>query len=114
LINCNNYDLQLFAWSKSSISQTGYAFQYTTEGSNNRAGWSDPALDNQIKRFENLLSSTQLTAEKVAAEKLLWSNFWTIQLYQWPGVGAWNKDVKGVVPSPLNPNTTWNYWALGY
>jgi peptide/nickel transport system substrate-binding protein len=114
LINCNSYDLQLFAWSKSSISQTGYAFQYTTEGSNNRAGWSDPALDNQIKRFENLLSSTQLIAEKVAAEKLLWSNFWTIQLYQWPGVGAWNKDVKGVVPSPLNPNTTWNYWALGY
>jgi peptide/nickel transport system substrate-binding protein len=114
LLSCNTYDVATFAWSKSSISQTGYAPQYSSEGSNNRGGWNDPQLDTLLKVFENSLSSTQLISAKIAAERQLWSNYFTLQQYQWPGVAAWNKDVKNVLPSPLNPNTTWNYWALGY
>ncbi len=114
LLNCNNYDVATFAWSKSAISQTGTTPQYASDGSNNRFGWTDSTLDNLLKRFEDSLSSTQLISAKIAAERQLWSNYWTLQLYQWPGVAAWNKDVKNVLPSPLNPNTTWNYWALGY
>ena len=114
LINCNNYDVMTFAWSKSSISQTGYYPQYASDGSNNRAGWNDPALDTLLRKFEDSLSATQLISAKIAAERQLWSNYWTLQEYQWPGVAAWNKDVKNVLPAPLNPNTTWNYWQLGY
>jgi peptide/nickel transport system substrate-binding protein len=114
LINCNNYDVMTFAWSKSSISQTGYYPQYASDGSNNRAGWNDPALDTLLRKFEDSLSATQLISAKIAAERQLWSNYWTLQQYQWPGVAAWNKDVKNVLPAPLNPNTTWNYWQLGY
>jgi peptide/nickel transport system substrate-binding protein len=114
LINCNNYDVMTFAWSKSSISQTGYYPQYASDGSNNRGGWNDPALDTLLRKFEDSLSATQLISAKIAAERQLWSNYWTLQEYQWPGVAAWNKDVKNVLPAPLNPNTTWNYWQLGY
>ncbi len=114
LIDCNNYDVFTFAWSKSSISQTGYYAQYASDGSNNRGGWNDPALDTLLRKFEDSLSATQLISAKIAAERQLWSNYWTLQEYQWPGVAAWNKDVKNVLPNPLNPNTTWNYWQLGY
>lgn len=114
LLNCNNYDVFTFAWSKSAISQTGTNPQYQSDGSNNRAGWNDPALDTLLKKFEGSLSATEIVAAKIAAEKQLWSNFWTIGEYQWPGVSAWNKDLKNVLPSPLNPNVVWNYWALGY
>ncbi len=114
LLNCNNYDVSTFAWSKSAISQTGTTPQYASDGSNNRAGWSDPTLDTLLKKFEDTLSATQLISAKIAAERQLWSNYWTLQQYQWPGVAAWNKDVKNVLPNPLNPNTTWNYWQLGY
>ena len=114
LLNCNNYDVSTFAWSKSAISQTGTTPQYASDGSNNRAGWSDPVLDNLLKKFEDTLSATQLISAKIAAERQLWSNYWTLQQYQWPGVAAWNKDLKNVLPNPLNPNTTWNYWQLGY
>jgi peptide/nickel transport system substrate-binding protein len=114
LLNCNNYDVSTFAWSKSAISQTGTTPQYASDGSNNRAGWNDPTLDTLLKRFEDSLSATQLISAKIAAERQLWSNYWTLQQYQWPGVAAWNKDVKNVLPNPLNPNTTWNYWQLGY
>lgn len=114
LLNCNNYDVATFAWSKSAISQTGTNPQYETTGSNNRAGWSDSVLDGLLKRFEVSLSATELITAKINAEKQLWSNYWTIGEYQWPGVSAWNKDLKNVLPSPLNPNVVWNYWALGY
>lgn len=114
LLNCNNYDVMTFAWAKSAISQTGTNPQYQSDGSNNRAGWNDPALDTLLKRFEVSLSATEIVAAKIAAERQLWSNYWTIGEYQWPGVSAWNKDLKNVLPSPLNPNVVWNYWALGY
>jgi hypothetical protein len=114
LLNCNNYDVATFAWSKSAISQTGTNPQYETTGSNNRAGWSDSVLDGLLKKFESSLSATEIVNAKIAAERQLWSNFWTIGEYQWPGVSAWNKDLKNVLPSPLNPNVVWNYWALGF
>jgi hypothetical protein len=114
LLNCNNYDVATFAWSKSAISQTGTNPQYETTGSNNRAGWSDSVLDGLLKKFETSLSATEIVNAKIAAERQLWSNFWTIGEYQWPGVSAWNKDLKNVLPSPLNPNVVWNYWALGF
>jgi hypothetical protein len=114
LLNCNNYDVSTFAWSKSSISQTGTTPQYASDGSNNRAGWNDPTLDTLLKKFEDRLTDAQLISAKIAAERRLWSNYWTLQQYQWPGVAAWNKKLKNVLPSPLNPNTTWNYWQLGY
>jgi ABC-type oligopeptide transport system substrate-binding subunit len=114
LINCNNYDMITFAWSKSAISQTGTNPQYQSTGGNNRAGWNDPALDTLLKKFETSLSATELIQAKIDAEKQLWSNYWTMGEYQWPGVSAWNKDLKNVLPSPLNPNVVWNYWALGF
>jgi len=114
LLNCNNYDAAHFAWSKSAISQTGTNPQYQSDGSNNRAGWNDPALDTLLKRFEGPLSATEIISAKIAAERQLWSNFWTLQVYQWPGVAAWNKDLKNVLPSPLNPNVVWNYWQLTF
>lgn len=114
LINCNVYDVITFAWSKSAISQTGTNPQYETTGSNNRAGWSDSVLDGLLKKFETSLSATEIVNAKIAAERQLWSNYWTLGEYQWPGVSAWNKDLKNVLPSPLNPNVVWNYWALGF
>jgi peptide/nickel transport system substrate-binding protein len=114
LINCNSYDVVTFAWSRSAISQTGSNANYESTGSNNRAGWVDEGVDLLTKKLETNLSATELLATKIALEKRIWGNYWTLPQYQWPGVSAWNKDLKNVLPSPLNPNVTWNYWALGY
>ncbi|MEY4418388.1 MAG: hypothetical protein RIQ88_826 [Actinomycetota bacterium] len=113
-LNCNDYDVYDFAWSKSAISQTGTNPQYQSTGGNNAAGWNDPALDAALAVFEGNLTATQVTSAKIAAEKILWSNYYSLPLYQWPGMAAWNSNLKGVLPSPLNPNVVWNYWQLGY
>jgi peptide/nickel transport system substrate-binding protein len=113
-LDCNDYDVADFAWSRSSISQTGNNAQYITLGGNNGYGWSDPAVDSAFNVFEGALSATELVTASVNAEKLLYSHYWSLPLYQWPGVASWNSDLKGILYNPLNPNLVWNYWAWTY
>jgi hypothetical protein len=113
-LDCNDYDVADFAWSRSAISQTGSNAQYITEGGNNSYGWSDAAVDSAFNVFEGALSATELLTAQINAEKAIYSHYWTIGLYQWPGVASWNKDLKGLLFNPLNPNLVWNYWAWTY
>ncbi|MBJ7280928.1 MAG: hypothetical protein JHD31_03560 [Rhodoluna sp.] len=113
-LDCNDYDVADFAWSRSAISQTGSNAQYITEGGNNGYGWSDAAVDSAFNVFEGALSATELLTAQINAEKAIYSHYWTIGLYQWPGVASWNKDLKGLLFNPLNPNLVWNYWAWTY
>ncbi len=113
-LDCNDYDVADFAWSRSAISQTGSNAQYITEGGNNGYGWSDPVVDSAFNVFEGALSATELLTAQINAEKAIYSHYWTIGLYQWPGVASWNKDLKGLLFNPLNPNLVWNYWAWTY
>ena len=113
-LDCNDYDVADFAWSRSAISQTGSNANYITLGGNNGYGWSDSAVDAAFNVFEGALSATELVTAQINAEKLLYSHYWSLPLYQWPGVAAWNSDLKGVLYNPLNPNLVWNYWAWTY
>ena len=113
-LDCNDYDVALFAWSRSAISQTGSNAQYITTGGNNSTGWSNAAVNAAFNKFESSLTATELIAAKIAAEKLVAEQYWSLPLYQWPGVASWNKALKGVLYNPLNPNVVWNYWAFTY
>jgi len=113
-LDCNDYDVADFAWSRSAISQTGNNAQYITEGGNNGYGWSDSAVDAAFNVFEGALSATELVTAQINAEKLLYSHYWSLPLYQWPGVASWNSDLKGILYNPLNPNLVWNYWSWTY
>ncbi len=113
-LDCNDYDVADFAWSRSAISQTGNNANYITLGGNNGYGWSDSAVDSAFNVFEGALSATELVTAQVNAEKLLYSHYWSLPLYQWPGVASWNSDLKGVLYNPLNPNLVWNYWSWTY
>jgi peptide/nickel transport system substrate-binding protein len=113
-LDCNDYDVADFAWSRSAISQTGNNAQYITNGGNNGYGWADPAVDTAFDAFAGNLSATELVTASINAEKLLYSHYWSLPLYQWPGVASWNSDLKGILYNPLNPNLVWNYWAWSY
>ncbi len=114
LLDCNNFDAAQFAWVKTGLSQTGTNPQYESDGGNNSAGWSDATMDSLLGEFEKIQTATSLITTKINAEKRLWSNYWTLPIYQWPGASAWNKDLKNIFPSPLAPNVTWNFWSITY
>ena len=113
-LNCNKYDVSVFAWAPSSVSQTGTNANFQSDGSNNHYGWNDAAVDAATHALEGSLTDAQLSAQYLAAEKAIYANAWSLPLYQWPGVAAYNSSLKNVLPSPLVPNIVWNYWAWSY
>jgi ABC-type transport system substrate-binding protein len=113
-LNCNTYDVAMFAWAPSSVSQTGTNANFQSDGSNNHYGWNDAAVDTQTHALEGSLTDAQLSAAYLAAEKAIYANAWSLPLYQWPGVIAYNNQLKNIKPSPLVPNVVWNYWSWSY
>ena len=110
LLDNPSYDVAMFAWAPSSVSQTGTNPNYQSNGTNNHYGWNDPALDKVLISLEAPLSQAQVVSKYTAADKLVIGNFWTLPLYQWPQVSAYNKQLKNIKASPLIPNLVWNYW----
>jgi len=113
-LNCNTYDVAMFAWAPSSVSQTGTNANFQNDGSNNHYGWNDAAVNTATHALEGSLTDAQLSATYLAAEKAIYSNAWSLPLYQWPGVIAYNNQLKNIKPSPLVPNVVWNYWSWSY
>lgn len=105
-----SYDVAMFAWSPTAVSQTGNNANYQSDGGNNFYGWNDPALDTVLHSLEKPLTQAQITAATLKADKIVMDHAWTLPLYQWPQVTAYNSIVKGIKPSPLSPNIVWNYW----
>jgi peptide/nickel transport system substrate-binding protein len=113
-LDCNYFDSAEFAWVMTGLSQTRSNANYESDGSNNSAGWNDSTLDTLFSQFEKEQTATSLITTKINAEKQLWSNYYSLPMFQWPGAAAWSSDIKNVLPNPLAPEVTWNPWALGY
>ena len=105
-----SYDVAMFAWAPSAVSQTGSNANYQSDGSNNHYGWNDADVDAATHALEGLLSPAQVTAKYLAADKQVIGNAWSLPLYQWPQVSAYSSDLQGIKPGPLVPNLLWNYW----
>jgi peptide/nickel transport system substrate-binding protein len=105
-----SYDVAMFAWSPTSVSQTGTNSQYQSDGANNHYGWKNADLDTVLHGLEKPLTQAQITDAQLKADKIIMSQAWTLPLYQWPSVAAYNELIKGIEPSPLSPNIVWNYW----
>ena len=113
-LDCNYFDSAEFAWVMTGLSQTRSNANYESDGGNNSAGWNDPTLDSLFSQFEKEQTATSLITTKINAERQLWSNYYSLPMFQWPGAAAWSSDIKGVLPNPLAPEVTWNPWSLGY
>ena len=110
LLDDPSYDVAMFAWAPQVVSQTGNNANYQSDGGNNHYGWNDPALDKILHSLEAPLTTAQITAKYLAADKIIMDSAWTLPLYQWPSVAAYSSKLKNVKPSPLIPNMVWNYW----
>ena len=110
----NSYDVAFFAWCPSSNSQTGTNANFRSNGGNNHIGYASDAMDAILDKLETKLSSTQVTAQYLAAEKLLIKDAVTLPIFAHPAVTAYTTGLKGIRPAPLTPNLVWNYWQWRY
>lgn len=109
------YDVLMYGFGLTSLSQANGASIYKSDGGNNVFGWNDSKMDEIMKSLENdVLTPTQIRDKRAAADKIFIDNSWGLPLYFNPTISAWNKDLKGIDPAPIGNNITWNFWKWSY
>jgi peptide/nickel transport system substrate-binding protein len=104
------YDVALFGWQSTSLAVGESGPNYQTGGINNYFGWSNSEVDDL---FDGLQTETDADAQRdtlIEAETLIAQQYWTVPIYQFPGLTAWDDQIEGVSPAFLSPTFFWNFW----
>jgi len=109
------YDVTMYGFGLTAISQANSTGIYKSDGSNNVWGWNDSALDNILKSLEgDILTAKQITEKRLAADKIVYANYWALPLYANPTIAAYTKTLKNIKPAPIGANITWNFFEWSY
>jgi peptide/nickel transport system substrate-binding protein len=105
------YDATMYGFSLNSISQSTTTEIYKSTGGNNNWGWAHTTVDSLANDLQGgPLSAAQVTAKRIAIEKIAHDNYWGLPLYQGITITAGIKSLKNLKAAPLSPNFFWNYW----
>ncbi len=113
-LGSSSYDATFFAWGAGSTAQAASNSIYQTGGGNNYKGVAIARLDPILDQLQFPLSRSAYINAISAAESIIHAEGVVIPVFQFPAVTAYNKDLKGIKPSPLSPNLVWNYWEWSY
>jgi peptide/nickel transport system substrate-binding protein len=109
----SDFDAQFYAWVKTSLTQVGNFSSYKSVNSD--TGYVNTKVDDIIKELEvGNYTDAERYSRYLAIEKIMAEDAVSLPIFQWPGVIAYNSDLKGVDPSPLSPNGLWNFWNWKY
>ncbi len=107
----NTYDAALFAWIQNSTGVTQSAANYITGGANNPYGWSNSEVDGFFDKIDAEKDLATAEGYLLDTEKVMGTQFWSVPIFQFPGITAWDKSkVTGVTAMPLSPQYFWNFW----
>ena len=109
-----SFDVAFYAWSQSSVTQTGSKAIFETGGSNNSQGYSNAAVDSLVLGLTKPMKRADVIKKYIEIEKLIMADAVSLTIFQWPSALPYNKALKNVKPASLSPNYLWNYWELGY
>lgn len=104
------YDVALFGWQSTSLAVGESGPNYQTGGINNYYGWSNPELDALFDGLQTEVDPKVQRETLIKAETIIADEYWTLPIFQFPGLTAWSDTVTGVAPSFLSPTYFWNYW----
>jgi peptide/nickel transport system substrate-binding protein len=111
----SEWDISMYAFQLSSLTPANATEVYKSDGGNNNWGWSNSTLDTIATSLQSdYLTSAQVLAKRIAADKIVHDNYWGLPLYQNVSLIAYTKSLVGVKPSPLSPSVVWNYWEWHY
>lgn len=109
------YDVIMHGFGITSVSQANTVSIYKSDGGNNVWGWNDSALDVILKSLESdILTPAQVTAKRLAAEKIVMANAWGLPLFANATITSYSKGLKNIKTAPIGNNITWNYFEWSY
>lgn len=110
-----DYDVTMYGFGLNSVSQSNGTEIFKSDGGNNVWGWNNSALDAILKDLQgDILTPAQITAKRLAADKIITSQYWGLALYANPTITAYNKSLKNIKPAPVGANIVWNFFEWHY
>ncbi len=105
----SSFDAQFYAWSKTALTQVGNFSSYKSTAS--QTGYKNPKVDAIIEELEvGNFTEAERYAKYLALEKIMAEDAVSLPIFQWPGILAYNEDLKGISNNPLSPTYLWNFW----
>ncbi|WP_456787859.1 ABC transporter family substrate-binding protein [Cellulomonas sp. P5_C5] len=105
------YDAALFGWQSTSTAVTASDATYRTAATNNYYGYSNPEVD---ALFDELQTATEPEdQERILAEieTLIVDDAFSVTIFQFPGVTAWNPEKIGNVSKlTIAPTIFYGFW----
>jgi len=115
LLGNGKYDAFFFAWGSGAVLQRQSCGVLETTGGNNYVmGYSNKIVDQICDSLAVPLKDNILLQKYITADRALFADAATLPVFVHPGVYGINKNLKGIKPSPLSPNLTWNFWEWSY
>ena len=111
----SKYDAFMYGYGLNAISQSNSSGNYKSTGTNNVFGWNYPDLDKILVSLEgDILTPAEVTAKRLAADKIIIANAMGLALYANPTIAAYSKDLKGIDVAPIGNNITWNFFEWSF
>ena len=110
-LNSSSWDASFFAWVRPDFSSSRNLEMYCGTCGNNYSGWNSPTVNTIYQSFVNeVLTEEEKFAKLAQAEREIYSNAWSIPLFQHPGIYAVRSSLSGVSPASTSMPLLWNYW----
>jgi len=104
------YDAVFFGWQSEGLGATDWTPTFETGGINNLNFYSNEEVDAISKEISSEFDKDKQIALMQEADKILWSDFYGVTIFQFPGVTAYSDRVTNISPSILAPTIFWNAW----
>lgn len=105
------YDASLFGWQSTSLGVTNSSPTFKTGGINNLNYYSNPEVDTLLDQLDSEFDPAKQIDLQKQIDKLLWSDFYGVTVFQFPAVTAYDQTkIKNVSQGPLSPTIFWNCW----
>jgi peptide/nickel transport system substrate-binding protein len=110
LLTSNKYDAYFCGNGLSGVFQAGLTGGWKS-GNTQDSGYANAAVDTAVDKLNaTVLTDDQIFAQYLIVEKAVYDEAMSVNITQWPAVTAVSQDLKGVDPSPILPETVWNFW----
>lgn len=113
-------DFQFHAYAQTSAFFTGLGILWGYDddtkvfGAGNRGKWKNATVTKALAEHFKDLTPEQVYKVNLTFEKEWYKDAVGLPLFQFPGVTAHVKTLKGISPAPFSPNVVWNFWTWKY
>ena len=113
-VDDGNFDIADFAWIGTPFPISSSQDLYRTGGGGNHGEFSDPKVDDLLRRAVGELDPAKAAAIGNEVDQQLWGQLPSIPLYQLPSFLAWRQDLVNVRINSTTEGPFWNVGSWGF